>query len=73
MRGSEHILLREQGSATVELAIVDQPRHPRVPVNTRGQAAHDAVLLVRPAALCGFESEQLNEPHLTCLVRDIHS
>lgn len=51
MRSCEHILLGEERGSAVELSVVHDPGHPRVPVGAGRHPAHDAVLLVRAATL----------------------
>lgn len=52
MGGGQNVVLGEQRAATMEVAVVDDPRHPGVVVDAGGVAAHYAVLVVGTAALC---------------------
>lgn len=46
----QNILLRQQRRPTVELAIIDQPRHPWIPVKASRNTTYYAIFLVRPTA-----------------------
>lgn len=58
----------------MELAVVHDPRHPRIPVEAGRHAAHDAILLVRPPALCGPRKYGLlNQRGRKCWRKQINS
>lgn len=57
MGGREDVVLGEEGAATVEMTVVEDPCHPGVVVDAGGVAAHYAVLVVRAATFCGERCE----------------
>lgn len=56
MRRREHILVGEQRGTAVELAVVHNPSHPGVPVDSGGKTAHDSILLVGTATFCKVDA-----------------
>jgi hypothetical protein len=48
----EHVVRVDERAAAVELSVVHEPRHPRVPVDASHLSAHDPRLLVDHSAIC---------------------
>jgi len=48
----EHVVRVDERAAAVELSVVHEPRHPRVPVDSSHLSAHDPRLLVDHSAIC---------------------
>lgn len=48
----ENVVGIDEGAAAVELSVVHEPGHPRVPVDSCHLPAHDPRLLVDHAAIC---------------------
>lgn len=51
--GGEDVVLGEQRSAAVKVAIVDDSSYPRIVVDAGGMAAHYTILVIGKTALCG--------------------
>jgi hypothetical protein len=48
----EDVVRVDEGAAAVELSVVHEPSHPRVPVDSSHLSAHDSRLLVDHTAIC---------------------